>query len=165
MDYAGRTLARAAMKQIVLAKSLVSALDRQQHRSLEGSDTNPATKVYLHTAEELLAICPFMRSAQVHKAQAIAQLHKWEELKEYAELCVSSLHLTMQAVDASPITQLPLDESMRDQLQWWESDEEAGTASTDTAALRNILLAMGSGLAQWYLVSLKNQSLSRTLAK
>ena len=164
-DYAGRTLARAAMKQIILAKSLLDSLDRMQRtreQTLVGSDTNPATKVYMQTAEELLALCPYMREAQVHKARAIAQLHQWGELKGYIEMCVISVHHTMQEVDAHPLAHLPLNEGVYEQLQWWEEEGQAGVANIDTAVVKNTLLAMGPGLAEWYVVALKNQSLGRT---
>lgn len=164
-DYAGRNLARAAMKQIILAKSLLTSLDRMhriREQTLEGSDTNPATKVYMQTANELLALCPYMRKAQVHKSRALAQMHQWVELKEYIEMCVVSVHHTMQDVDAHPLARLPLHAEVSDQLQWWEDTDEAGTAAIDTSLVKNFFLVMGPSMAQCYVVALKNQNLSRT---
>ena len=153
------------MKQIVLANSLIASLDRlldNHFGNLESSDTNPSTKVYMKTSEELLALCPFMRSAQVHKARALALGHNWLDLKEFIEMCVISVHHTMQELDAHPLARLPLDESAYEDLKWFEDDDEPGSVSINGVILKNMFLAMGPYMSVWYVVALKNQSLSRT---
>jgi tetratricopeptide (TPR) repeat protein len=161
-DYAGRTLARAAMKQIILAKSLISSLDRLENTSSRSESSTAGCKVYMQTADELLALCPYLRSAQVHKARAFAQMHNWVELKEYIETCVLCLHHTMQEVNAHPLARLPLAESDVDLLQWTENKSDPGEVIVKSEVVMNALLVMGPNMAQWYVVAIKNQSLCRS---
>mmetsp|Transcript_4299 Transcript_4299/g.7316 ORF Transcript_4299/g.7316 Transcript_4299/m.7316 type:complete len:1210 (-) Transcript_4299:193-3822(-) len=161
-DYAGRTLARAGMKQIILAKSLISSLERLVKSSDKGDNSAAGSKVYMQTADELLALCPYLRSAQVHKARAFAHMHQWVELKEYIETCVFSLHSTMQEVDAHPLARLPLEETDINQMQWEVSEHNAGEVVIDLDVVMNALLVMGPSMAQCYIVALKNQNLCRS---
>lgn len=148
-DRYGKDLARQAMKQVVLAKTLRDRLLNEACGS---------NKQMLQTTEELLSLCPYMRLAQIFKAQALCQLKKWSEAKTYMELCVCSIHHTMQALHAHPAADFSLLDIQC--LSWTEAGYSVLQVDVDTVV--SAVLTMGSEMAKWYLMSLKNQDICRT---
>jgi len=148
-DKFGREIARQAMKQVVLAKTL-------RDRLVNASKSN--VKQNLQTAEELLALCPYMREAQTHKARALCQQHKWDEAKHFMEYCVCAIHPSMQKLHAHSCTELSL--VKLENLSWHV--DSSGVLRVRTDAVCMALLSMGSSMAQCYLTTLKNQAICRT---
>lgn len=148
-DDNGRGLARQAMKQVLLAKTL---RDR-----LAGSAASNA-KQSLQTADELLQLCPFMRQAQAFRARAMCQLHQWNEAKTYMEYCVCAIHTTMQKLSAHPSADL--NELSLSALGWHEV--AYGLVRVDMDAVRAAFLSMGPFMARIYLIALKNQDKCRS---
>ena len=148
-DDNGKDVARQAMKQVVLAKTL-----RDRLRNASASDA----KQSLQTAEELLQLCPFMRYAQAHKARAMCQLHQWGDAKQYMEFCVCSVHRSMQKLTAHPAAELSsLD---MEALSWREVSY--GIVGVDLAAVKTAMLVMGPAMARSYLITLKNMDKCRS---
>lgn len=148
-DRYGKDLARQAMKQVVLAKTL---RDRLLNESC-GSN-----KQLLQTADELLSLCPYMRLAQTFKAQALCQLKRWAEAKSFMELCVCSIHHTMQALHAHSAADFSILDIQC--LNWTEAGYSVLQVDVDTVVAA--ILTMGADMAKWYLMCLKNQDICRT---
>ena len=148
-DDNGKEVARQAMKQVVLAKTL-----RDRLRNSPASNA----KQILQTAEELLQMCPFMRDAQAHKARAMCQLHQWGDAKQYMEFCVCAVHKSMQKLTAHPEADLSgLD---MESLSWREISY--GIVGVDLAAVKAAMLVMGPAMARSYLITLKNMDKCRS---
>jgi DnaJ homolog subfamily C member 7 len=149
VDDNGKDVARQAMKQVVLAKTL-------RDRLANSAASN--AKQTLQTADELLNLCPFMRLAQSYKARAMCQLHQWREAKTYMEFCVCAIHRSMQRLWAHPATDLTeLDMAA---LGWQEV--AYGVVRVDLEAVKAAVLAMGPFMARSYLIALKNQDKCRS---
>lgn len=80
----------------------------------------------------------------------------------YIESVIITLHPSMQEAEAHPLARFPLPESIAEDLRWEEKSGDLGSVEVDQDAVKNVFLAMGSSLAKWYLLALKNQPLSRT---
>ena len=148
-DDNGKGVARQAMKQVVLAKTL-------RDRLISSPASN--AKQTLQTADELLQLCPFMRQAQSFRARAMCQLHQWTEAKSYMEFCVCSVHKSMQKLDAHAAADLEI--LKIESLGWREVAQ--GMVRVDLDAVRAAILAMGPAMARSYIISLKNQDKCRS---
>lgn len=74
------------------------------------------------------------------------------------ELCVCSIHQTMQSLHAHPAADLNSLDSQS--LNWCEA--AYSTLQVDVDAVVAAILTMGSEMAKWYVMSLKNQDICRT---
>jgi hypothetical protein len=74
------------------------------------------------------------------------------------ELCVCSIHETMQLLYAHPAADFSCLDSQS--LQWCEAGYSA--LQVDVHAVVAAILTMGSEMAKWYAMSLKNQDICRT---
>ncbi|CAE7782956.1 dnajc7, partial [Symbiodinium microadriaticum] len=148
-DDNGKDVARAAMKQVILAKTL-----RDRLRNSPASNA----KQTLQTAEELLQLCPFMTDAQAQKARAMCQLHQWKDAKQYMEFCVCSVHSSMQRLTAHPAADLT-DLDM-EALGWREISY--GIVAVNLDAVKAAMLTMGPAMARTYLITLKNMDKCRS---
>jgi len=113
--------------------------------------------VGLARVEELLLICPYMRSAQVHKARLLFLLHRWSDAKAFVEEVTLCIHESLQARYVHRAAQLP--SPKLSELVW--SELGAGCVRVNESAHVQAMLFMGSDMAKLYVQALKNHDCIR----
>lgn len=114
----------------------------------------------LKIADTILRVSPNHRVVQIAKANALNQLNKFEESKEYIEKLTLNMSLTIAVLYAHPQAKFPLPTITS--LEWKESTKVANTIDVDIRAVSNIFLCIGFELGTHYLMALKNLSISRS---
>jgi hypothetical protein len=65
---------------------------RQLNQQLMSQESQLNFAEVLQTAEKILAVCPYMLSAQVAKANALCETSKFDDAKYFIEVTISGMH-------------------------------------------------------------------------
>ena len=111
----------------------------------------------LEEVEKLLEVCPQMRFAQSMNVRLLCCQQRWSDAKGYAEAVILSAHESVQKMFAHLSTEYPL--CGQSKLDWTEKN---GCLVFDLGSVSNIMLCMGSDMAQTYITTIKNTDVSKT---
>jgi tetratricopeptide (TPR) repeat protein len=144
--------AKAGLRELEKIKNTIETLVSNEAK-LEFSEV-------LKVADTILRVCPNHRVVQIAKANALNQLSKYEECKEYIEKLTLNMSLTIAVLYAHAQAKFPLPPISS--LEWKESAKVANTIDVDVRAVANIFLCIGFELGTHYLMALKNLPISRS---
>jgi len=133
---------------------------RQSARVLVGAEGQGKWKEVLRVAEEVLALAPHYRPAQVSKASALGESSP-DDCKAYVEHLVCSTHHSIHALHNPHSDLSPLPAAA---LEWRAVPSLAppqGPIRADLASTLKLLLRAGPELSLVYVTALKNITLNR----
>ena len=116
-------------------------------KKMKGNDF----KIDLDEVEKLLEICPQMRFAQNMNVKLLCAQQRWNDAKGYAEAVTLTAHESVQKMFAHLHTKYPLD--VQSKLDWVDNNERS---VVHVNSFSNIMLCMGSHMAQLYIGVIKN---------
>jgi tetratricopeptide (TPR) repeat protein len=153
MDEKDRVDARKVFKSLQSAEGMwmkvCAAEDMKDYTSMQ------------RIAEDLLSLCPHMRTAQAKNAHAMCKLRQWGEAKIYIEECFLCAHESIKHLHAYPNVDLKACTSRR--LIVTERTNALRTELIiDIKGLIDALLVMGPDLAEVYIIALKNVNAVRS---
>ena len=142
--------AKNGLKTVIGARSAIRRLGQLE----SGGDYQNA----LSLLDDLGNTCPCCVLVLTSKVRTLCRLERWIEAKEVAEDFVCNIHLSILKLASHPLAVLPA--PVVDRLIW---EEKVGKniVNIDTDAIIQVLLAMGPGLSEVYLLALKNTDLNR----
>jgi len=121
----------------------------------------------LRTAELINKASPFYKVALISRANALCELQRYTDAKQFIETTLFSSHEPIQSLYKHKNAKLPFPNPIK--LDWIEkSSNPNSTSSTsnvadiDTDVVVNAILCMGTEFAQIYLITLKNVDANKT---
>ena len=145
-----RTDGKNGLKSVLSARSAIRRLGQLESRG----DHIGA----LNLLSDLSSTCPCCLLVLTAKCRALCKLERWNEAKEFAEQFACYTHVSILKLAAHPHIVLP---GPTQGSLIWEERIGKNIVNVDTEAVVQILLSMGTGLSEVYLLALKNLDLNR----
>jgi tetratricopeptide (TPR) repeat protein len=153
-DAALKTEARSYQQTVMTAKENMKELMR--HESQRAHDRA------LTLAEDLIQSCPNSHVVHVAKANALVQLSRWTEAKDFIEAILDNTSSSLLGDHAHAMAAFPV--PSREKLLWLDSGANNMVQISEDAIV-NAILCMGSELGALYITCLKNLDINRTCCK